>query len=114
MKRNHFNGNIAWLISPLKKIRQEIIHPITDLTGKKCESSNFFNFLSLIFYVSGAIARSNNFDFRHGYCLPASCSAERALNYINQFLSIADFEGSAIRCQNNDPVPYDSLDIVAM
>lgn len=114
MKTKNFKGNIVWLISLPKKIQQAIFLPITDSTGKNCNSSYFFNFLSLIFSFSGAIARSNCFNFRHGFCLPASCSSEKALNYTNRFLSIADFEGSAIRCQTNNPVPYDALDIIAM
>ncbi|CRK88151.1 CLUMA_CG001936, isoform A [Clunio marinus] len=62
----------------------------------------------------GAIARENNYNFRHGFCLPASCSSEKVLNYMRTYLSQADFNVTEAECQTNDPLKYEIIDIIAI
>ena len=72
------------------------------------------NLVLKVFGCSGEIARANNLNFRHGFCLPASCSSQKVLSYVNRYLARAGFIGSTTRCQNNDQVRYEPLDIFAM
>jgi len=67
------------------------------------------------FRFSGSIVRENNLILRHGICVPASCSADRTVDYFNsRYLSQADLIGSSARCQTNDAITFDTLDIIAI
>lgn len=64
---------------------------------------------------SGKLARKNDFaDFNHGFCVPASCSEQKSLEFIESYLSKADLQPFEVRCQTNDPVKLDFIDIFAM
>lgn len=63
---------------------------------------------------SGKLAHEKEFDFKFGYCLPASCSNEKVMEYVRSFLMSADMEPFGIRCQTNDPKKFRTLDIFAM
>ncbi|CRK88835.1 CLUMA_CG002885, isoform A [Clunio marinus] len=53
-------------------------------------------------------------NFRHGICVPSSCSNQKSLEYANRYLSQENLIGSAARCQTNDPLPFEVMDIVTM
>lgn len=77
------------------------------LNQKFCNAQKFFAF-------RGKIARENELSFRHGFCLPASCSSEKVSSYMSTYLAQGDFVAGSVRCQTNDPVKYEVLDIIAV
>lgn len=67
------------------------------------------------FNSSGQIVRENGFTLRLGICVPASCSVAKTAEFMNDFLlDSADLEAFNGRCQTNDPLPLNGLDIFAM
>jgi hypothetical protein len=51
----------------------------------------------------------------NGVCVPATCSVERAVQFVNRrFLLKADLVGLGAQCQIGDPEPFEFLDYFAM
>lgn len=50
----------------------------------------------------------------NGICLPATCSAEENIKFVNVFLYKVGLAAVGARCQTKDPLPFDSVDIAAM
>jgi hypothetical protein len=64
---------------------------------------------------SGTIARAFNLDFMNGVCVPAACSVERVVLFVNRrFLLRADLVGVGAQCQTGDPEPFEFMDYLAM
>jgi hypothetical protein len=112
----HIKANTAWSDIQRQLMKVKLIMKII-LIGEKCKkeiSYQHFFFINFTYFSSGSIARQNNFNFRGGICVPASCSDSKALEYANQILSQADLVGSSVTCQTTDPIPFEVIDIVAM
>ena len=81
---------------------------MTIISSLHSSSKNYFHLD--IQYNAG----EKGLQLKTGICLPASCSEEKSLNYANRYLSVADMEGFKIRCQTNDRLPFEFLDVLAM
>lgn len=55
-----------------------------------------------------------NFNLSNGVCLPAACSQEKVLEFVNSYLKPIDLEAVKASCQTKDPLPFDGVDIAAM
>ncbi|CRK88312.1 CLUMA_CG002091, isoform A [Clunio marinus] len=62
----------------------------------------------------GSIIGLTNVSLINGYCLPASCSNEKALDYVNTFLVQANLAGVESYCRTNDSLPFTAVDIFAI
>lgn len=62
----------------------------------------------------GLTVRQNNLQLVQGFCLPASCSPEKVINYTSTIMSEADLEAIETTCRTNDPVPFKIIDYFAM
>lgn len=59
--------------------------------------------------------RENEFILRSGVCVPSSCSVVKVSEFMNDFLlDGADLEAFGGRCQTDEPLPLNGLDIFAM
>jgi hypothetical protein len=59
--------------------------------------------------------RENKLTLRSGVCVPASCSVGKVAEFVNDFLlDGADLETFNGRCQTDEPLPLNGLDIFAM
>jgi hypothetical protein len=66
-------------------------------------------------YSSGSIARAQNLAFLNGVCVPASCSSQKAVEFVNRrFLIEADLFGLSAQCQTGNAKPFKFLDYFAM
>lgn len=51
----------------------------------------------------------------NGYCLPASCSPQMVLDFLNErFLNQNDLQALSTTCRTNDPYSFEIIDVVAM
>lgn len=50
----------------------------------------------------------------NGFCLPATCSEEKAMAFVTSLLMVDGTEVLNARCVSNDPLPFDNVDKVAM
>lgn len=59
--------------------------------------------------------RENGFNLRSGVCVPASCSVDKVASFMNDFLlDGADLEAFNGRCQTDEPLQLNGLDVFAM
>lgn len=62
----------------------------------------------------GSLVRKNNLELVQGFCLPASCSAEKVIEYSNDVLSGTGLKAFATTCRTDDPVAFKPIDYLAM
>lgn len=62
----------------------------------------------------GFLGRENGLNLGHGFCLPASCSPEKVINYTNDIFLEAGYEAVAATCRTNDRIPFKAVDVLAM
>lgn len=62
----------------------------------------------------GSLAHETGLDFVQGVCLPASCSKEKVLRYINGVVGGAFLKGTEVICRTNDPVSIETIDYFAL
>ena len=93
-----FKANIAWPQWELQPILQPILM-ITLADGSTGKRS---------------LVRANNLNLVLGFCLPASCSPEKVVEYSSNFLTGADLTATSAICRTNDPIPFEALAYFAM
>lgn len=98
-------ANTAWCHGILRK-----------LIWINCKHRNAVDSLIILshFCSSGGIAQSINFTLSNGLCLPASCSQEKVLEFVNSHLQTVDLKAVEANCQTSDSLPFDGVDIAAM
>ncbi|KAL7012540.1 hypothetical protein ACKWTF_014911 [Chironomus riparius] len=62
----------------------------------------------------GAYVRSLNLNLRSGICIPASCSALKAIEFANEFLTTADLLATSASCDVKDRHSINGLDVFAI
>lgn len=62
----------------------------------------------------GHSVREHNLTLHHGFCLPASCSANKVIEYANRDFSGNGLEAFATKCRTNDPVKVTAVDVLAL
>ena len=62
----------------------------------------------------GNYLRANKLTFENGFCLPATCSKQKVIDYANIIFMDADLETWNASCRTNDPIEFKALDIFTM
>ena len=60
------------------------------------------------------MAREQNLEIGLGFCLPASCSTHKVLEYSNKILIEANLQAFDAVCRTNDPIKPNGIDIFAL
>lgn len=63
---------------------------------------------------AASLIRENNLTPAIGICLPATCSPDKIISYSNKILNAADLEAVSTVCRTNDPIPFNSIDYLAL
>ena len=71
-------------------------------------------------HFSGSAIRDRNLRLGGAVCLPASCSTTKIRQYVNETVLASadliitnDYDQSRF-CSTNDPIPFETIDIVVM
>lgn len=55
----------------------------------------------------------NELQISHGICLPATCSSQKILEFLNS-ATPGEIEATSATCIDKNPIPLDKVDIAAM
>lgn len=58
--------------------------------------------------------RSQGAYLINGICLPAACSHEKAVRFLNSFMPIADLFAVGAQCRTGDAETFEAIDSIAM
>jgi hypothetical protein len=73
-----------------------------------------FSLIKIDFF-SANFLRNNQRRLTNAFCLPAACSIQMILSYLNQqFLNPNDLVALGGQCRTNETLPFETIDIVAM
>lgn len=66
------------------------------------------------FQFSANFLRNNRMRLMNGFCIPASCSTEKVVSYLNEnFLNRNDLQALRAQCRTNDSPSFNALEITA-
>ncbi|CRK88311.1 CLUMA_CG002090, isoform A, partial [Clunio marinus] len=85
------------------------------LVGFKALNSSYHKNSSSVFdwREIGDFVGKQNLSIITGFCLPASCSEKKVVQFLNEFLPTTNLNATKAQCQTNDPKPTTSLDVFA-
>lgn len=58
--------------------------------------------------------RNYSLTLTNSFCLPASCSEKKVIEYVNGIFQQADLIPLEAQCLTNDPISFNVVDILAM